>query len=103
MPTLTQDAVPTDPNELDFLRRVFQPAAPLASVKRKHHGSLLFQPCSGSCALSPAHTGCSATSRNGHVCDPETRALGHGYRSHSDEIGTKPRHGFQALQRLGVK
>lgn len=42
MPTFTEDAVPADPNELAFLRRVFEPAASSASVTRKRHGQFTF-------------------------------------------------------------
>jgi len=38
MPAFTQDAVPTDADELAFLRRVFQPVAAIAPDRRKRHG-----------------------------------------------------------------
>jgi hypothetical protein len=39
MPTITQDAIPTDADELAFLRRVFQPVATIAPDKRKRDGA----------------------------------------------------------------
>ena len=38
MPTFTQHAVPTDADELAFLRRVFHPVAAIAPDERKRHG-----------------------------------------------------------------
>ena len=38
MPTFTQDVIPTDADELAFLRRVFQPVAAVAPNNRKRNG-----------------------------------------------------------------
>ena len=79
MPVFTQDAIPTDADELAFLRRVFHPVAAIAPDKRKRHGQFA-SPDAARGRLPPRQRILDTLPLAETRVTPSARALGHSHR-----------------------